>query len=82
MAFRYQLRVETRPFWNNDTNRSLEMLTALSTNMYELRLEFRWPVLPNGDTGNGRKVFRTLVSGQLITTNSPGAQLPLYLFRI
>lgn len=74
MAFRYVLQVESRPFFNNDGTRPLEELVALATNLYDLRVELRWPVLPNGDTGTKRKVFRTLVSGQLVQTNSPTIQ--------
>jgi Flp pilus assembly pilin Flp len=50
------------------------------TNHYELHLDFRWPVLPNGNTGNGQKSFRTLLSGRLIDTNAPGIGAPVYHF--
>ena len=36
---------------------------ALQNNLYDLRLTFRWPLLPNGNMGNGRQIFRTLASG-------------------
>ena len=40
-------------------------------NSYDLRLIFRWPLYPNGDTGPKRQVFRTVVSGMLLATNDP-----------
>jgi len=46
-------------------------------NLYDLRLHFRWPVNETGQgrnvgyqVGNKEKVFRTLVSGRLLQTNS------------
>jgi hypothetical protein len=42
------------------------------TNLHDLRLTFRWPLLPNGQSGPNRQVFRTAVSGALIQTNEPG----------
>lgn len=42
------------------------------TNMHELRLTYRWPVLPNGNSGPGRQVFRTLVDGPY-TNDPPGS---------
>ena len=40
-------------------------------NAHDLRLTFRWPLLPNGDAGNGRQTFRTFCGGQLFQTNDP-----------
>lgn len=37
----------------------------LHANTYEIRLLFRWPLLPRGQIGNGRLVYRTTVSGRL-----------------
>jgi type II secretory pathway pseudopilin PulG len=37
----------------------------LRANLNEVRLLFRWPVFPNGNTGNGRQVYRMQVGGQL-----------------
>jgi prepilin-type N-terminal cleavage/methylation domain-containing protein len=37
----------------------------LATNLYELRLTLRWPVRPDGTTGNNAQTFRTLVTGSL-----------------
>jgi|DewCreStandDraft_1066081.scaffolds.fasta_scaffold00012_161 type II secretory pathway pseudopilin PulG len=35
----------------------------LHVNLHEVRLLFTWPLRPNGQTGNGRMVFRGAVSG-------------------
>jgi hypothetical protein len=48
------------------------MVRLLQTNLYDLRLIFRYPLLPNGNVGNGRLVFRTSVSGHLLETNQFG----------
>ena len=56
---------------------------TMQTNFYDLRLLFRWPLLPNGDVGLGRQIFRTMVSGHLQGTNEPGFSQPectLYFF--
>jgi type II secretory pathway pseudopilin PulG len=60
------------PFTNTPYARNLR------ANLNELRLLFRWPVFPNGNTGNGRQVYRTQVGGQLSVTNDAGH--PLYFF--
>jgi len=55
-------------------------LVNLQTNLHDFRLVFRWPLLPNGHTGNGRQIFRTMVSGQLLlATNDNG--VPLFFFQ-
>ncbi len=38
-------------------------------NLYEMRLLFRWPLLPSGGVGNGRQIFRTTVASQMTATN-------------
>jgi len=55
---------------------------SLQNNLKQVRLRFKWPVLPNGKTGNGRQVFRTSASGQIapITSASPPA-VALYFFQ-
>ncbi len=40
-----------------------------NTNMFDLWVVLRWPVLQNGNVGNGKKTFHTLVSGHVIQTN-------------
>lgn len=41
-------------------------------NLHEVRLTFRWPLLPRGGTGNGRQVFRATVGGDFIQANDHG----------
>ena len=53
-------------------------------NAHDVRLTFRWPLLPSGDTGDGRQTFRTLAGGQMVGTNNPAPgvlQIPLYLLQ-
>jgi len=52
----------------------------LQTNTHDLRLRFRWPVLPNGQIPNyGLATFRSLTDGILFRTNDPGApNQPIY----
>jgi hypothetical protein len=63
---------------NRDTNemilRSNYWVYAknLQANLHDVRLIFRWPILPNGSVGNGRQVFRTMVGGQILATNDNG----------
>ncbi|NJM55410.1 MAG: hypothetical protein HC841_05410 [Verrucomicrobiae bacterium] len=39
----------------------------VANSLYEVRLTFRWPVFPNGSVGDGRRTYRTMVSGSLRT---------------
>ena len=57
------------------------VMTNLLANSRDLRLTFRWPLLPNGDAGNGRQTFRALTGGQpfVVTNNNP--PLLLYFFQ-
>ncbi|HKI69508.1 MAG TPA: type II secretion system protein [Verrucomicrobiae bacterium] len=48
---------------------------SLQTNLYEVRLTFRWPLYPNGHVGNGAQTFRTMVSSTLMASNG------LYFFQ-
>jgi type II secretory pathway pseudopilin PulG len=43
-----------------------------SRNLNDIRLVFRWPLLPNGTTGNGRQAFRAEAGGELVRTNDRG----------
>lgn len=71
MAFRYLMRVEIMPFATHPLSiaaSSSAFSTNLLHNLYDVRLQVRWPLFPKGDTwdtGRGRKLFRTLVSGEL-----------------
>ena len=50
-----------RPSWAQDSYPA-----QLAANLRELRLTFLWPLLPNGNPGNGRQTFRTSVAGQMV----------------
>jgi type II secretory pathway pseudopilin PulG len=57
-------------FW--DVVRDNRRVTgAAYANSHELRLTFRWPLLPNGGAGNGRQTFRVFTGGRLFQTNDP-----------
>jgi type II secretory pathway pseudopilin PulG len=79
IVFRYQMIPEVIPLvptppvlTNAMTTNQLAQLASLERNAYELRLYFRWPILPNGDLGNKRRTLRAIVSGQLVRdTNAP-----------
>jgi len=45
------------------------VIRTLEGNLHDIRLTFRWPVLPNGEVGPGRQVYRTMVGGWLLGTN-------------
>ncbi len=61
---------------NEVASRSNFMILArtLQDNLYDLRLTFRWPLLPNGDVPDtgGRQVFRTMLGGDILMTNENG----------
>jgi type II secretory pathway pseudopilin PulG len=42
---------------------------GLVFNLFDVRLRFSWPVLPNGNVGPGRQTYRTLVASQLIASS-------------
>jgi len=59
--------VETNTFNNSPFARQM------AANQREVRMTFLWPLLPNGNIGNGRQTFRTTVAGQLaqdVTNNN------------
>ncbi len=47
-------------------------------NLHDIRLLFRWPLLPRGGTGNGRQAFRAAAGGDLVRTTNGG--MTLYFF--
>jgi prepilin-type N-terminal cleavage/methylation domain-containing protein len=68
ITFEYILTSEIMPFQAIDP----AIITNypqlnLQRNLYEVRLTFRWPLLINGTVGNGRKVFRSMISGSFDT---------------
>jgi type II secretory pathway pseudopilin PulG len=66
-AFRYYMNVEVKAISSISptTLASANDLQYLSTNLYEVRLKFSWPVRPNGAVGPGRQSYRSMVSGSL-----------------
>lgn len=43
----------------------------IQSNLHNVRLTFRWPVLPNGQIGSARQSFRTEVGGSLVPVQDP-----------
>jgi type II secretory pathway pseudopilin PulG len=50
------------------------VVNKLQANLHDIRLTFRWPLLPNGNLPQNanRQIFRTMVAGQLMATNDHG----------
>jgi type II secretory pathway pseudopilin PulG len=63
------------PNFINITNPSSATVDALAqnlqNNLYDIQLTFRWPVLPNGQLGGGKQVFRSSVAGTYLTSSPP-----------
>jgi type II secretory pathway pseudopilin PulG len=81
-TFSYRMVSDIIPFSDFDASglATNMYLVNLQTNLHDFRLIFRWPLLPNGHTGNGRQVFRTMVSGQLLVTTND-SNIPLFFFQ-
>jgi type II secretory pathway pseudopilin PulG len=45
---------------------------SMQNNVHDVRLIFRWPLLPNGKIGGGFQSFRTMVGGILLHGEEPG----------
>ncbi len=71
-AFKYLLTSEVVPFGAFDTNGLVPILTqTLQTNLHDVRLTLRYPLLPNDRPGGSKQIFRALVSGNLwLDTNA------------
>ena len=50
----------------------MRLVHTYEANLHDLRLTFRWPLLPNGGHGLSRQVYRTSVSGKLERVIEPG----------
>ncbi len=50
--------------WITRSNRWVEA-HYLPQNNFDARLNFRWPLLPNGNPGPNRQLFRTMITGEL-----------------
>jgi hypothetical protein len=84
------------PSWTNYTDPSITVAESatrsnywlivrnLQNNMYDVRLIFRWPILPNGGVGPGHQLYRTMASGVVYPTSDNGFPLlpqALYFFQ-
>jgi hypothetical protein len=69
----------TAPGYINTSNlaASDSFSQALQKNSFEMRLTFRWPVLPNGQLGAGRQVFRSSFGGSYLASSPPLPPLPV-----
>ena len=65
---RFTNNLNTPQLYFDRINRA-HMVWNLQTNSHNLRLTFRWPMLPTGDVGNGRATFRSLIGGQFFHVN-------------
>jgi type II secretory pathway pseudopilin PulG len=65
LAFAYRLTAEVIPYVFSTNNPPDHVTRNLQTNLFEVRLTFRWPLFPNRTIGNGKLTFRTLASGFL-----------------
>jgi type II secretory pathway pseudopilin PulG len=82
-AFAYRLIVENTPYVPMEVGTNapdVRMWNVLRENSHDLRLTFRWPLLPRYALGNGRQTYRQLVGGILSVTND-GANHPLHFFQ-
>lgn len=51
---------------------SIAFSQNLQANLHDVRLTFKWPLLPDGSTGSGYQVFRASATGTLVWTNFAG----------
>jgi hypothetical protein len=73
IVFRYEMIPEVVPLipippllTNSMSTNQLAHWANLARNAYEIRLLFRWPVLPKGELGSKRRTLRAMISGQLV----------------
>jgi len=76
LDFSYQLVSEVVPIPTYDG--ASPYGRNLRANLSEVRMLFRWPILPKDRVGNGREIYRSQVAGLLLRTNDVGH--PLYFF--
>ena len=74
--------LSTNTLFNNDNNvnndlpmfmdraRAWLVDSTRANNLYDVRLLFRWLLLPNGQVGNGRQIYRMMVGGTLTNQNA------------
>ncbi len=56
---------------------------GLVYNLFEVRLRFSWPVLPNGSVGPGHQTYRTLIASPSLqaSVNNGPKPVPGYFFQ-
>jgi type II secretory pathway pseudopilin PulG len=69
-SFGYRLIAEVLPYrsYDDDFNPNNLVSRNMVTNLHDLKLTFRWPLLPKGAAGSGRQVFRVTTGGTYIPT--------------
>jgi type II secretory pathway pseudopilin PulG len=65
LGFSYRLLVEIHDVPQASLVSGQEQ--SVHTNLHEVRLRFRWPMLPGGRIGNGSQTFRSMAGGQYQT---------------
>ncbi len=69
-AFTYRLYSVNSPMpVETNTYNSSRFAQKLSASQRELRLQFSWPVQPNGAIGGNRQNYRVTIAGQVMPTN-------------
>jgi type II secretory pathway pseudopilin PulG len=71
VAFKYQVTVRNYPCVTSSPYNPVLVRNAVSNRLRDIRLDVRWPVLPNGKLGTGRQIFRTQASGTLVPDPEP-----------
>jgi type II secretory pathway pseudopilin PulG len=66
---------QRRAYWDQ-VRAARRVIGVAYTNTHDLRLTFRWPLLPRGAAGTSRHTFRVLAGGQLMETFSPHTGVP------
>jgi hypothetical protein len=66
--------------WMQRLNYSMYVQT-LQTNIHDIRLIFRWPVYPNGTSGNGRLAFRATGGSYVFKPDPYSGYTNLYFFQ-
>jgi type II secretory pathway pseudopilin PulG len=56
------------------------VMVNMQTNLWDVRLRFQWPLMVGNRVGDGRAVYRSMVSGRLLQTNDYYNGWPLYQF--
>ncbi len=83
-AFTYRVFPEVVPYYASDTPMASSpdigvLAHNFSANYTQIRLRFRWPILPNGQMGNSRLTFRTAAGGTWTTYPAVLANNPIPL---